>query len=160
MITAHRATDPDRRVLLVTLALAAVSAGGAVVSVTGGLAPTLLDAMGPDARLSIPLPMMLAQVLVAAVASGRRRRPALVAGVLLAVVAPVCIVSGFFDGGYADPALTGMQRAGQLMLVAMLALVGFVAARRAAHVRRGAIASRLAVRAVPRHPRRDTVEMP
>ena len=70
------------------------------MSVTGGLSATVLDAMGPSARLSIPVPMMLAQLLVAAVASGSRRRPALVAAVLLAIVEPVCIVSGFFDGGY------------------------------------------------------------
>jgi peptidoglycan/LPS O-acetylase OafA/YrhL len=136
MTTAHHRTLGDRRVLLVTLALAAVSLGGAVVSVKSGLAATVFDAMGPQGRLSIPVPMMLTQLVAAAVASGRRRRSALVAAALLAVVAPVCIASGFFDGGYADTALTGWARASQLLLVAMLAVVGVVAARRVVRLRR------------------------
>ncbi|KGN41195.1 hypothetical protein [Knoellia aerolata] len=128
---------PDRRVLLAVAVLAAVSLGGAFVSVTGGLADTVLDAMGPTGRLSIPVPMMLAQLVAAAVASGRRRRPALVASALLALVAPVCIVSGFFDGGYSDPARTGAHTAYQGLLVAMIAVVGGVAARRFFRLRQG-----------------------
>ncbi|MFC7597629.1 hypothetical protein ACFQU3_20110 [Terrabacter sp. GCM10028922] len=160
MTTAHHPTAPDRSVLLFTVALAAVSLGGAVVSVTSGLAATVLDAMGPNGRLSIPAPMMLVQLLVAAVASGPRRRPALIAGVLLAVLESVCIVSGFFDGGYSDPALTGWQRAGQLLLVAMLAVVGVVAARRAARLRPGAVALRPATQAIPEPARGDAVRVP
>ena len=133
--TPTRPVAPDRRVLLATAALAVVSVGGAVVSVRGGLAETLLDAMGPTGRLSIPVPMMLAQLVAAAVASGRRRRPALVASALLALVAPVCIVSGFFDGGYGDPARTGAHTAYQGLLVAMIAVVGGVAARRFVRLR-------------------------
>lgn len=120
---------------MAVVALAAVSVGGAFVSVAGGLADTVLGAMGPTGRLSIPVPMMLAQLLAAWVASGRRRRPALVASALLAIVAPVCIVSGFFDGGYSDPARTGAHTAYQGLLVTMLAVVGVVAGRRFSRLR-------------------------
>ncbi|WP_404386490.1 hypothetical protein LL946_07930 [Knoellia locipacati] len=136
--TSDRALAPDRRALVATVVLAAVSVGGAVVSVTGGLAETLFDAMGPTGRLSIPVPMMLAQLVAAWVASGRRRRPALVASALLALVEPVCIVSGFFDGGYSDPARTGAHTAYQVLLVSMLAVVGILAARRFNRVLRDA----------------------
>ncbi|GAA4116506.1 hypothetical protein GCM10022415_13580 [Knoellia locipacati] len=122
--------------MVAAVVLAAVSVGGAFVSVAGGLADTLLDAMGPTGRLSIPVPMMLAQLVAAWVASGRRRRPALVASALLAVVEPVCIVSGFFDGGYSDSARTGAHTAYQGLLVGMLAVVGVMAARRFSHLRR------------------------
>ncbi len=133
-----RAVPSDRRVLVATVVLAAVSVGGAFVSVAGGLADTLLDAMGPTGRLSIPVPMMLAQLVVAWVASRRRRRPALVASALLTVVAPVCIVSGFFDGGYSDPARTGAHTAYQVLLVTTIGVVGALAARRFTRVLRDA----------------------
>ncbi len=132
---ARPSAAPDRTVLVAVVVLGAVSVGGAFVSVAGGLADTVLDAMGPTGRLSIPVPMMLAQLLAAWVASGRRRRPALVASALLAAVAPVCIVSGFFDGGYSDPARTGAHTAYQGLLVSMLAVVGVVAARRFSRLR-------------------------
>jgi len=132
---ARPSTAPDRSVLLAVVALAAVSVGGAFVSVAGGLADTLWDAMGPTGRLSIPVPMMLGQLVAAWFASGRRRRPALVASALLGVVAPVCIVSGFYDGGYSDPARTGAHTAYQALLVGMLGVVGLLAARRVSRLR-------------------------
>jgi peptidoglycan/LPS O-acetylase OafA/YrhL len=132
---AQPSTASDRRLLVAVVVLAAVSIGGAFVSVSGGLADTVLDAMGPTGRLSIPVPMMLAQLLAAWVASGRRRHPALVASALLAVVAPVCVVSGFFDGGYSDPARTGAHTAYQGLLVGMLAVVGVLAVRRFSRLR-------------------------
>jgi hypothetical protein len=45
-------------------------------------------------------------------------------------IAPAYIVSGFFDGGYWDPARTGAHTAYQGLLVTTLAVVGVVAARR------------------------------
>lgn len=131
----HRSVAPDRRVLIAFAALAAVSVGGAFVSVASNLADTVWNAMGPTGRLSIPVPMMLGQLVGAWFASGRRRRTALVASALLAVVAPVCVVSGFFDGGYSDPARTGAHTAYQGLLVTMLAVAGVLAARRFRQVR-------------------------
>ena len=39
-----------------------------MISVVGDLNPTLLEAMGPDGHLSVPLPMMAVQVVLAVAA--------------------------------------------------------------------------------------------
>jgi hypothetical protein len=120
----------SRAVLYGLLAVAALSVCGAVISVAGDLSPSLLDAMGPDGRLSIPLPMMAAQVALAVAAGSRRRPVALIGSGLLAVALLAGVVSGFFDGGYADDRLTAFERAYQVMFVGALAVVGVVAATR------------------------------
>jgi peptidoglycan/LPS O-acetylase OafA/YrhL len=121
---------PSRAVLYSLLAVAALSVVGAVVSVAGELSPSLLDAMGPDGRLSIPLPMMVAQVALAFAAGSRRRPVALIGSGLLAAALLAGVVSGFFDGGYADDRLTGFERTYQVTFVGALAVVGVIAARR------------------------------
>jgi hypothetical protein len=128
----HRvvAVAPSRAVLYGILAVAALSVGGAVISVAGDLSPSLLDAMGPHGRLSIPLPMMVAQVALAVAAGFRRRPVALIGSGLLAAALLAGVVSGFFDGGYADDRLTAFERAYQVTFVGALAVVGVVAARR------------------------------
>ena len=127
---------PSRSVLYSILAVAALSVCGAVISVAGDLSPSLLDAMGPDGRLSIPLPMMLAQVVLAFAAGSTRRPVALIGSGLLAAALFAGVISGFFDGGYADDRLTTFERAYQVTFVAALAVVGFMAARRFWQVRR------------------------
>ncbi len=49
---------------------------------------------------------------------------------LLAAALLAGVVSGFFDGGYADDRLTAFQRAYQVTFVSALAVVGVVAATR------------------------------
>lgn len=127
---ATTATPRDRRVLIGVVALAGLSVGGAIISVAGGLSDTIWEAMGPTGRLSIPIPMMLAQLAAGWVASGTRRRPALVASALLALVEPICIISGFFDGGYSDPDRSTLEVAYQLLFIAAIAGVGVLAALR------------------------------
>lgn len=127
----------DRSLPLGAVALAALSLGGALLSVAGGLSDTIWEAMGPTGRLSIPVPMMLAQLLAAAVAGGRRRRPALVASALLVLVEPICIASGFYDGGYSDPARSHLQVAYQLVFIGAIALLGGLALRRVVRLARG-----------------------
>jgi hypothetical protein len=127
---ASSATPRDRRVFVAVVLLAVLSFVGAVISVAGGLSSTLWEAMGPTGRLSIPIPMMLAQLAAAWLAAGPRRRPALVASGLLALVEPICIVSGFYDGGYSDPARSPFHVAYQLLFIATIALVGVLAALR------------------------------
>jgi hypothetical protein len=124
------AVAPSRAVLYGILAVAALSVGGAVISVAGELSPNLLDAMGPDGRLSIPLPMMAAQVLLATAAGSTRRRVALIGSGLIAAALLAGLVSGFFDGGYADDRLTAFERVYQVTFVGALAVVGVVAAAR------------------------------
>ncbi|MEV1204840.1 hypothetical protein, partial [Microbispora rosea] len=53
--------------------LIAMDVAGAIISLSAGLSPTLLDALGPQARLSAPIPMMIAQVLLVVGATRRRR---------------------------------------------------------------------------------------
>ena len=128
--SAPTAIPRDRRVFVGVVVLAALSVGGAIISVAGGLSSTIWEAMGPTGRLSIPIPMMLAQLLAAWLAAGSRRWPALVASALLALVEPVCIISGFYDGGYSDPARSSLHVVYQLVFVAAIAVVGVLAALR------------------------------
>ena len=121
---------PSRSVLYSILAVAALSVCGAGISVAGDLSPSLLDAMGPHGRLSVPLPMMLAQVVLAFAAGSTRRPVALIGSGLLAAALFAGVISGFFDGGYADDRLTAFERAYQVTFVAALAVVGVMAARR------------------------------
>jgi peptidoglycan/LPS O-acetylase OafA/YrhL len=123
-------TPRDRRVFVGAVVLAVLSVVGAIISVAGGLSSTIWEAMGPTGRLSIPIPMMLAQLAAAWIAAGSRWRPALVASALLALVEPICIVSGFYDGGYSDPDRSSLHVAYQVLFVAAIAVVGVLAALR------------------------------
>ncbi len=116
--------------LYAVLVVTAVSAVGAVISVRAGLNATYLDAVGPDGYLSVPLPMTAFQ-LVTALAAGTRRRPlALLGSALLTLAVTLAVISGFFDGGYADDRLTSAQRGYQVVLVLGLCVVGVLAAVR------------------------------
>ena len=128
--SAPTAVPRDRRVFVGVVVLATLSVGGAMISVAGGLSSSVWEAMGPTGRLSIPIPMMLAQLAAAWLAAGPRRRPALLASALLVVVEPICIMSGFYDGGYSDPDRSPLHVAYQLLFVATIAVVGVLAALR------------------------------
>jgi len=112
-----------------------VSLAGAVLAVSTGLSASWSTALGPTARLSVPLPMNVAVVVLALAAAGTRRRLALAAAVLLALACAAAVVSGFFDGGYAA-ALTSVQRLSQISLVAGLAALSVLAGRRAVRLMR------------------------
>ena len=127
-----RATGPERSwsVLGGVLVLTAISVGGAVVSVRDGLSATWLDAVGPDGHLSIPLPMTALQVLAALAAASPRRRVALAGSGVLVIAVVAAVVSGLFDGGYADERLTTGQRLYQVLLESGLVVVWVLAAAR------------------------------
>lgn len=110
--------------LLLTLDLV-----GAVISLSAGLNATFLDALGSQARLSAPIPMMVAQVVLVAGATSRRRALAVPAAALLVVAGLLAFMSGFYDGGYAAD-LTGGQRIFQIVLVCAHLGVGVLAAIR------------------------------
>jgi len=113
-----------------------VSLVGSLVSLATGLSATWADAVGPTGRLSVPLPMNVVLVVLALLATGTRRRVALVAAVLLALACATAVVSGFFDGGYAA-ALVPVERLVQVSLVVALGVLATLAARRAVRLRRG-----------------------
>jgi hypothetical protein len=121
------AIPPSRSVLCGVLALAVLSVLGGVISVASGLSPSLLDALGPTGRLSIPIPMIICQILLAIAAGSRRRALVLTGSGLVAAALLISVISGFFDGGFADGRLTGGQRAYQVALVVSLVGVGAVA---------------------------------
>ena len=119
-----------RAVLLAVLVVTAVSLVGAVISVRAGLSSTYLDAVGPEGYLSVPLPMTAFQVLTAIAAGSGRRSVALSGAGLLALAVTIAVVSGFFDGGYADDRLSAAQRGYQMLLVVTLVVVAVLAALR------------------------------
>jgi hypothetical protein len=118
------------------LGLAGLSVGGAFVSLSSGLSPTFLEAMGPVGRLSIPLPMVAFQVVMALAAGSRRRRLALAGSGAVALTLLAGVVSGFFDGGYGDPRLSAFERAYQVVLIGGLVGVGAIATARVLRVAR------------------------
>ncbi|WP_062431177.1 hypothetical protein [Herbidospora daliensis] len=89
---------------------------GAVLSVSTGLNATFSEALGPTARLSAPLPMMVAQAILAFAVTRERRAVAIPAAALLVVAGVLAFVSGFFDGGYTAD-LTPGQRTFQVTLI-------------------------------------------
>ncbi|MFI6602881.1 hypothetical protein ACIBHX_42080 [Nonomuraea sp. NPDC050536] len=99
---------------------------GAFLSVSGGLNATFLDALGSQARLSAPIPMMVAQVVLVVLATRRHRGLAVPAAALLVVAGVLAFLSGFYDGGYAAD-LTAGQRVFQIALVSAHLGVGILA---------------------------------
>jgi hypothetical protein len=107
-----------------------VSLVGAVISVQTEMSKTYLDAVGPHGFLSVPLPMTVFQIVTALAAGSRRRSIALLGSGLLTLAVTVAVVSGFFDGGYADDRFDVAQRTYQMVLVLSLCAVAVLAAIR------------------------------
>ena len=120
----------SRTALYAVMGVTAVSLGGAVISVRAGLSPTYLDAVGPHGHLSVPLPMTAFQLLTALAAGSGRRPLAVLGSGLLGGAVTLAVVSGFFDGGYADDRLNPVQRGYQAVLVLSLCAVAVLAAVR------------------------------
>lgn len=138
MATAHgdtrfrrstRTTRLSRRLGIAVAALVATDLVGGVLSVLSGV-NTWTEAWGSKALLAAPVPMILVQVLLTAVATLAVGRRAAVAAGLLAVACLVSVVSGFFDGGIGNDALSPTLSGYQMLLLAVTATVGVLAARR------------------------------
>ena len=124
-------TGSGRPVLLGTLALIAIDIIGGVLAVSSGV-NTWSEAWGSRALLAAPLPMMIAQLLLAWVAARNVRPPVgLVAAIVLALACLVSAISGFFDGGLANDELSGGLVAWQVFLLTATAVVGILAILRA-----------------------------
>ena len=90
------------------------------------------------AGLSIPWPMMLAQVVMAVLAGSTRRPLALLGSGFVTLALLAGVVSGFFDGGYAEDRFTTFERIYQLGFVVAIVVVGVIAATRFVRVLRPA----------------------
>lgn len=139
MTTAHgttrlprnaRATRTSRRLVAVLTSLVATDLVGGLLAVSSGV-NTWSEAWGGQALLAAPVPMILVQVVLTAVAVRRTGRSAAVAGGLLALACFVSVISGFFDGGIGNDELTPALSAYQLFLLAVTAVLGALATRRA-----------------------------
>ena len=125
-----------RPVLLGTVALIAIDIIGGILAVWSGV-NTWGEAWGSRALLAAPLPMMVAQLLLAWVAARNLRPPVgLVAAIVLALACLVSAISGFFDGGLANDELSGGLVAWQVFLLTATAVVGLLAILRARELRR------------------------
>ena len=120
-------TDP--LVLAMGVLLVTDLAGGAVAARSG--LNTWGQAWGSQARLAAPVPMIAAQLLLTTLTVRMGGRGAAIAAALLAAACLLSVVSGFFDGGLSDPALTTGTRALQLLLLSATTVVGALAAVRA-----------------------------
>ena len=133
-MTATSATS--RPVLLGTVALIVIDIIGGVLAVSSGV-NTWGEAWGSRALLAAPLPMMIAQLLLAWVAARNLRPPVgMVAAIVLALACLVSAISGFFDGGLANDELSGGLVAWQVFLLTATAMVGVLAILRARELRR------------------------
>jgi hypothetical protein len=129
-------TGSGRPVLLGTVALIVIDVVGGVLAVSSGV-NTWGEAWGSRALLAAPLPMMVAQLLLAWVAARNLRPPVgLVAAIVLALACLVSAISGFFDGGLANDELSGGLVAWQVFLLTATAVVGILAILRARELRR------------------------
>jgi hypothetical protein len=131
------ATDASgRRLLVATVALIVVDVMGGVLAVSSDV-NTWGEAWGSQALLAAPLPMMLAQLVLAWLAARNIRPPVgLVAAIVLALACVVSAISGFFDGGLAHEELSGGLVVWQVFVLTVTAVVGLLAIDRARHLRR------------------------
>ncbi|GAA2728181.1 hypothetical protein [Cellulomonas aerilata] len=128
----RRQGHPPRRLIGAVVVLVALDLAGGLTAIADGINRGM-GAWGPRARLAAPLPMILLQVVTAAVAVRAPRRPARAAAAVLALACLVSAVSGFFDGGLGAPGLSRRHVALQVVLVGWTGLTGVLTA---AHVRR------------------------
>ena len=136
--TARRQVDP---LVPAMAALVLMDVVGGLLAVASGV-NTWGEAWGSRALLAAPVPMILAQVLLTAVAVRARRRAAAVASGLLAAACLVSVASGFFDGGLGNDRLSGGLVVVQALLLTVTGLVGVLALLRAVRLVRRARQSR------------------
>ena len=108
---------------------------GGLIAVAAGV-NMWAEAWWTDALLAAPVPMIALQVVLTLVAVRSTGWVAVSAAVLLALACLVSVVSGFFDGGLGNDALTPALSAYQVFLLVVTAVVGVLAALRAVELRR------------------------
>lgn len=126
----HAARRPATRLVAAQLVLLGIDVGGGLLAVASGV-NTWAEAWGAAALLAAPVPMMAGQAILTYLAASTGRRWGAVPAGLLALACFVSIASGFFDGGLANPRLTGWLTAYQVVLLAVTGAVGAFAVLRA-----------------------------
>jgi hypothetical protein len=128
-VPARRGDPGVRRLVRWVAALIGLDlVGGALAIAAGVNTPT--QAWSAEATLAAPVPMMVAQVVLAGCAARYGDRRGAVAAGLLAVACLVSAASGFFDGQLGRADLPVELRAAQLCLVAATVAVGALATAR------------------------------
>jgi len=126
-----------RRLLVATVTLLGVDVIGGILAVASDV-NTWGEAWGSKALLAAPLPMMVAQLVLAWLAARNVRPPVgLVAAILLGLACLVSVISGFFDGGLANDALSTGLIVWQVLLLTVTTVVGLLAIARARQFLRG-----------------------
>src|SRR3954453_18924797 len=122
------------RLLVATLVLFVCDVIGGFLAVLSGV-NTWGEAWGFDTTFTVPLPVGLAQLLLAWVAARNRRPPVgLVAAVLLSVFCLVSVLFGLFDGDLTNEVASSVGPWGVvwgIVLLSVTAVVGLLAAARA-----------------------------
>ena len=135
-------TSSSRHLVTAFAAVLAADLAGGLLSVAAGV-NTWAGAWGSHALLAAPVPMIAAQALLTWIAVTRSTRAVVAACVLLALACFVSVLSGFFDGGLGNDALTPALSAYQAFLLAVTGLLGVAAVRRALAQRTTTSGSRL-----------------
>jgi hypothetical protein len=131
----HGITRHSRRLALAMCALVVTDLVGGVLAVAAEV-NTWAEAWWTEALLAAPVPMIMVQVVLTLVAVTSARWFAALAAALLALACLVSVVSGFFDGGLADDALTPALSAYQVFLLVVTTVVGVLAVRRVVEILR------------------------
>ena len=123
-------TPTARRLALAVGVLLLTDLAGGLLAVASDV-NTWDEAWGGKALLAAPLPMVAVQVLLTWLAVRRQGRVAVAAAGLLATACLVSVVSGFFDGGLGNDALSPGLATFQVLLLTVTGTVGVLAMLRA-----------------------------
>ena len=128
--TTNTRTRSARRLVRGLTVLVATDVVGGLTAVGAGV-NTWGEAWGSKALLAAPLPMIAAQATLGWLAVRNEARLAAVPAGLLSLACATSFVSGFFDGGLGNDALSAPLVGFQLVLLGGTAAVGVLAAARA-----------------------------
>jgi hypothetical protein len=129
-----------RRLVVATLVLVVCDVIGGFLGVVSGV-NTWGEAWGFDTTFTVPLPVGLAQLLLAWLAARNVRPPVgLVAAVLLSVFCLISVLFGLFDGDLTNEVASSVGTWGVvwgIVLLSVTAVVGLLAAARARLLKAG-----------------------
>jgi hypothetical protein len=128
-----------RRLLVAAMVLLVCDVIGGFLAVAAGV-NTWSEAWGFDTSFTVPLPIGVVQLVLAWLAARNVRPPVgVVAAVVLAVFCLISVLFGLFDGDLTDTVASAAGAWGVvwgIVLLAITAVVGLLAAARARQLRR------------------------